>query len=566
MVAGLPGEGAFSGQVAIRTAHLSGGGMNKHKLLRLIKIVLTTSYYLLVTLPIIVSAAEVTLQWDANDPNPDGYRLFLRQAGASYNYSNPLWSGTATTHGVQDLVSGTTYYFVVRAYIGDDESGDSNEVAYTPTVSEPPIDLDSDNDGISDAADAFPNDSSEWLDTDHDGIGDNADSDDDGDGMPDSWEAQYEGLNPLINDALGDLDGDGVSNLNEYANGTDPSNLIGNTAPDMPVLMTPADGAVVSLSPTLSTGPYYDSDGHSHGRTQYQIATEASFASGSIVYDHTSFLHLTNTTLVDLILDPETDYYWRVRFFDEHNGASDWSDPSMFTTLDYDLAGDSDGDGVLDNQAVDAQTDVDDDGTADLLQDGILSAETSDATNPQIAVKRNGENVAIVAIQAYPNGGLGLVDNRPKNMTGLVSFKLHLDEGVTAASVTIYFSEPAPANALWYKYDPEQGWSAYANAVFSTDRKSVTIALEDGGIGDQDGVRNGVIVDPAGLGYNSSSSSSDYSNSTLGAGVGGCFIGSTVGQSELSTGNLLNFNILMTAFMLALPGLLWIRMRRFGRP
>jgi hypothetical protein len=46
-------------------------------------------------------------------------------------------------------------------------------------------------------------------------------SDTDGDGMPDGWEVQH-GLDPLVDDAGVDSDGDGLSNLDEYQNGTDP--------------------------------------------------------------------------------------------------------------------------------------------------------------------------------------------------------------------------------------------------------------------------------------------------------------------------------------------------------
>ncbi len=47
--------------------------------------------------------------------------------------------------------------------------------------------------------------------------------DTDGDGMPDAWELAH-GLNPLFNDASLDADGDGVSNLDEFLAGTDPTN------------------------------------------------------------------------------------------------------------------------------------------------------------------------------------------------------------------------------------------------------------------------------------------------------------------------------------------------------
>lgn len=43
----------------------------------------------------------------------------------------------------------------------------------------------------------------------------------DGDGMHDSWETTY-GLNPNLNDAAGDKDGDGQTNIQEYLAGTTP--------------------------------------------------------------------------------------------------------------------------------------------------------------------------------------------------------------------------------------------------------------------------------------------------------------------------------------------------------
>ena len=42
------------------------------------------------------------------------------------------------------------------------------------------------------------------------------------DGMDDLWEAEY-GLDPEVRDGEGDLDGDGVSNLEEYLLGQDPA-------------------------------------------------------------------------------------------------------------------------------------------------------------------------------------------------------------------------------------------------------------------------------------------------------------------------------------------------------
>ena len=92
-----------------------------------------------------------------------------------------------------------------------------------------PCDSDDDGDGVPDDKDAFPLDESESIDTDSDGVGDNSDafpnnakykSDSDSDGMPDIWELIFN-LDPNdSSDAVGDLDGDGISNLQEFLDGT----------------------------------------------------------------------------------------------------------------------------------------------------------------------------------------------------------------------------------------------------------------------------------------------------------------------------------------------------------
>ncbi|WP_054698689.1 MopE-related protein [Desulfosarcina cetonica] len=91
-------------------------------------------------------AAQVSLQWDANVPTPDGYRVYQRIAGGTYNYNSPVWTGSDTICTINNLEEGTTYYFVVRAYAGTAESADSEEVNYTPSLSTP---IDADSDGYS---------------------------------------------------------------------------------------------------------------------------------------------------------------------------------------------------------------------------------------------------------------------------------------------------------------------------------------------------------------------------------------------------------------------------------
>ncbi len=76
-----------------------------------------------------------------------------------------------------------------------------------PQNPQDPGTLDSDNDGVPDTEDKFPNDSSESKDSDLDGIGDNADADDDNDSVLDAVDAF-----PLDPTESVDSDADGIGN------------------------------------------------------------------------------------------------------------------------------------------------------------------------------------------------------------------------------------------------------------------------------------------------------------------------------------------------------------------
>jgi hypothetical protein len=88
-------------------------------------------------------ADKITLAWDANNPSPDGYRLFMRINDGAYDYDSPVVferfpngniASDLTTIQVPGLegvpYNKTKYYFVLRAFLGTDESGDSNEVMH----------------------------------------------------------------------------------------------------------------------------------------------------------------------------------------------------------------------------------------------------------------------------------------------------------------------------------------------------------------------------------------------------------------------------------------------------
>jgi hypothetical protein len=118
---------------------------------------------------------------------------------------------TARVYSVSAVINGQLYV------AGGHDSGDvgvSTLEAFTPG----PTDSDRDGDGVPDAEDAFPDDSTEWSDNDGDGVGDNADLDDDNDGLLDTEEdANGNGaVDPGETDPnMADTDGDGVNDADD---------------------------------------------------------------------------------------------------------------------------------------------------------------------------------------------------------------------------------------------------------------------------------------------------------------------------------------------------------------
>jgi hypothetical protein len=80
-----------------------------------------------------------------------------------------------------------------------------------------PLAVDADGDGVSDGFDGFPEDPTRWEDTDRDGIEDSKDDDIDGDGITNAKEIA-QGTFPY----KADSDGDGVVDPVEIKAGADP--------------------------------------------------------------------------------------------------------------------------------------------------------------------------------------------------------------------------------------------------------------------------------------------------------------------------------------------------------
>jgi hypothetical protein len=389
--------------------------------------------------------ATVTLQWDVNEPAPDGYRLFRRVEGESYDYDNPVYEGSQLTARVR-CDEDTTYYFVVRAFLGSDESADSNEVSYR------------DNSG---------SDQPGGPDTDDPSSGGGSDGPGDAGGSPDG-EAPLMGLTPALT--------------------------------------------------TETSEPFSN-----HTFTRWQISTLPDFTDS--VLDITSGTRLMALQVPDLVLDTDTRYYWRATYLDAAGNVIMIAAEDTFVTIGCDETEDVDSDGINDDQQVlDPFLDFDGNGVADIQQHDIMCVNTEDGFE-QVGLKMGSPHGTLVSLKSIGPDGMSIDEDLLEITTlGMISFKILLGDEQDSATVTAYFSTPAPADTQWYKHDPENGWQPFEDVAFAEDRHSVTFTLVDGDWGDEDGVRNGIIVDPSGLGYATSTPWDD--NCTAGsASSAGCFIG-----------------------------------------
>ncbi len=153
----------------------------------------------------------------------------------------------------------------------------------------------------------------------------------------------------------------------------------------------------------------------------------------------------------------------------------------------------------------------------------------------------------LTQLETMDPASIRTTSDMPKEfLMDLIDFQVKTDRVGGTVTMTVHLPEPAPENYHWYKFNADAGtWTNYSEeigengekgAVFNETRDQITITLVDGGMGDDDGIANGIIVDPSGPAAASSTlaATGAIGSNDFGASGGGCFIASSV-KGSLTT-------------------------------
>ncbi len=328
-----------------------------------------------------------------------------------------------------------------------------------------------------------------------------------------------------------------------YSTVTDPT----NTEPERPILRSPASMEFVpSFTPVLETEPFVDSDtDDTHLATHWQLAQtgyfdEPGYFEDQMICDVTSRSSLTSLSVPPLFLDKGTIYYWRASFFDQRLTESSWSKDLTFTVFVYpENNPDPNDNGIPDAQEIDYT-----DGSQD-IQDLDANGVVDNAEPDRIKCMQAEDGIGQIGV-GVPVGGpiidaarwdafdsLSGEDLMPDEMPfGLVSFKILMDHPGDMAEVYVYFSGSLPGKAQWYHHNTMKAeWIVFPETAvdFNAEENRVALRLTDGGLGDLDGVANGVVLGCGGPGIQNELPPSVLDLKIEGRGAdtadaGGCFI------------------------------------------
>jgi hypothetical protein len=389
-------------------------------------------------------------------------------------------------------------------------------------------------------------------------------------GMPDSWQLQYFGN--LNQQATGDYDGDGVDNLQEFLDGTNPT----NAASALYRITLVSDGGTVMISPdqpTYTNGQTVMLTATSTNTNSFHawtgnVTTRSNSITVTMTNDLTLFAHFLPFTLL-----------WTNLANGDWNGASNWS-PNLIP---------GNGESVL----IQNQTTVTENSNVDVvdftLGNSIFTAGlagTGTVTIAGVGTWNNGTmsgggttvvkpGASLVIVNSVNSSALGLTDRILENEGSIVwgggNFSL---TGVITNDPGGQFQLAAPATIRYgggtARFDNVGSVIIVGNAATTfgvafnnygaVDFPSGTLTLSDGGFqGGTIPVPAGALLNLAGGTFTSSSNLSITGSGTLMVGGGsGATLGGTInvtGSNIFSSGGTeLNGNYVCTNNVLTISG------------
>ncbi|MEM6639752.1 MAG: choice-of-anchor U domain-containing protein [Pseudomonadota bacterium] len=341
--------------------------------------------------------------------------------------------------------------------------------------------------------------------------------DSDNDGMPDVWERQFFG--DLSNNGLGDSDGDGLIDRDEYVNGTDPFNpdtdgdgdtdaeevqfgsnprdpgsTFGANRPQTPRLTDATDLPLWGFEADASNG-YNDANGDALRESQWEFSIDSTFS--DVVLSRT--IEGSTSVMVPAgVFDPGMAYYVRTRHIDATGAVSLWSNTALMqASIRY--PNDQDENGIDDAYQAPATADTNGNGTPD-ADEGLCNLY--DAEGRSLVGFQT--NIGVIrCYRSVPNSELPTSPTIQGEMPfGAFSFRV---EGLFAdpanparVFVTVWLPEVLDPNSGWVLYDPASDELIDFSSRVTFNGNRAIIEYVDGGFGDKDGLVNGFIVDPSG--------------------------------------------------------------------
>ncbi|MBZ0108078.1 MAG: FG-GAP-like repeat-containing protein [Candidatus Scalindua rubra] len=147
-------------------------------------------------------STSTNLSWTGGDPDPTDtvtYDVYLDTVNSPLN--KVADNQADTSYSVSGLAYSTTFYWKIVARDSQGAETEGPVWSFTTFSAED----DTDNDGLSNQEEILNGTNPLAADTDEDG-------------MPDGYEVAN-GLNPLVDDSAGDINGNGITNLQEYLEG-----------------------------------------------------------------------------------------------------------------------------------------------------------------------------------------------------------------------------------------------------------------------------------------------------------------------------------------------------------